>query len=103
MRLFGVDLNPKSEPKIIHRLVVIKEPFLSEAEIDKALAGNAGTQWYKALVQMIDDDRRDNLLQASRAASAGNTYAMAGALNVYEAFTGLLLELDKKVSATSSE
>lgn|GEM_PF-5146855 len=77
------------------RVIVLERERLDEKEIEEALIGNSGAPWYKAVVSKIEQTREDNILQASRAASAGNTLAMAGGLNAYEALTGLLNELDE--------
>lgn len=82
------------------RVIVLERGRLTDEEIQKALAGNAGALWYQALVSKIESLREDNLMEASRSASAGNELAMAGGLNTYEALTGLLAELDQCVNAT---
>lgn len=69
---------------------------LSDDQIKEAFAGQSKTFWYRALVQELNDLREQNALNASQAASTGNTLAMAGGLNVYEAFTALIAELAKK-------
>jgi len=74
-------------------VIVLEGGRLNEADIAKALAGNAGALWYKAIVSKIEELREDQLLEASRSASAGNELAMAGGLNAYEALSGLLGEL----------
>ena len=76
------------------RVIVLDRERLDDKAIEEALAGNSGAIWYKAIVSKIDRTREDNILQASIAASSGNTLAMAGGLNAYEALTGLLNELD---------
>jgi len=79
-------------------VIVLGQPRLTQEEIEKALKGCAGAPWYNAIVSKIEAMREDNLLQASRSASEGNTHAMAGGLNVYEALSGLLEELDQYAS-----
>ena len=87
-------IGPPTRPRVI----VLERGRLSEEEIAKAFSGNAGALWYKALVSKIESMREDNLMEGSRSASAGNEMAVAGAMNVYEAFTALLEELDKYVN-----
>ena len=82
------------------RVIVLERGRLTEEEIANALSGNAGALWYQAIVSKIDSSREENLLESSRAASAGNTLAMAGGLNAYEALTGLLYALDEYVNKT---
>jgi hypothetical protein len=77
------------------RVIVLERARLTEDEISKALEGNSGSQWYKAIVSKIETLRESNILAASLAASANNTLGMAGALNAYEALSGLLDELDQ--------
>ena len=78
-------------------VIVLERGRLEEAEIAAALHGNEGALWYQAIVSKIEQLRESNLLEASRAASAGNEMAMAGGLNTYEALSGLLFELDAMV------
>jgi len=80
-------------------VIVLEGGRLNEADIAKTLAGNAGALWYKAIVSKIEELREDQLLEASRSASAGNELAMAGGLNAYEALSGLLGELNGYVNA----
>ena len=89
-------LRSADEPK--PRVIVLERGRLSEDEIAQAFQGNHGALWYQALVSKIEGMREQNLLEASRAASAGNELAMAGGLNVYEAFSALLDELDGYVN-----
>lgn len=76
---------------------------MAEDKIASALAGNSGAPWYQALVAKIEALREANLLSASAAASQGNTHAMAGGLNVYEAFSALLAQLDAYVNKSKSD
>ena len=85
------DFLARTPPKV--RIIVLERARLSEEEIAKALEGNSGALWYKAVVSKIETLRESNLLEASRAASGNNTLGMAGALNAYEALSGLLDEL----------
>lgn len=86
----------KREPET--RVIVVNRPLMDAKQIESAFAGNAAAPWYLALVQMITEIQRDNVLEASRSASANNTLAMAGAVNVYEALNALLNDLDKAVN-----
>lgn len=85
-------LNPEPQKPVV---IVLESGRLNEADIQKALSGNGGAQWYKAIVSLIESLREEQLLEASRSASAGNELAMAGGLNAYEALSGLLFTLDK--------
>jgi len=94
---------PPQMPSLIPQkpvVIVLEKGRLNEAEIAEALQGNLGALWYQAIVSKIEQVREDNLLEASRAASAGNAMAMAGGLNAYEAFTALLNDLDGYVRKT---
>ena len=82
------------------RVIVLERGRLSEDEIRKAFAGNAGALWYQALVSKLESVRDDNLMEASRSASADNHLGMAGGLNVYEALSGILMELDQYANST---
>jgi len=82
------------------RVIVLDAPRLTEDQIAKALQGSKGALWYQAIVSKIESLREENLIGASRSASAGNQLAMAGAVNTYEALTGLLNELDGYVNRT---
>ena len=93
----------RREPAVPTRVIVLERGRLSEEEIAKALAGNAGAGWYKAIVSKIEGMREDNLLEGSRSATAGNRMAVAGAMNVYEALTALLAELDGYATRVSED
>ena len=88
------------EDRLRPRVILLEHPLLTEDEIAKALSGNSSSLLYRAIVSKIQSTREENLLEASRAASAGNTLAMAGGLNAYEALTGLLYALDEYVNKT---
>ena len=94
-------LRSPDAPKPV--VIVLERGRLSEDEIAKALQGNHGALWYQAIVSKIDSVREQNILEASRAASAGNELAMAGAVNVYETLSGLLQELDQYVNAIGED
>ena len=80
------------------RVIVLDKGLMDEKQIAETLAGSSGALWYRAVVSKIEGVREENLMEASRAASTGNTLAMAGGLNAYEALTGLLSELDDYVN-----
>ena len=81
-------------------VIVLGRDRLTEDEIEKALIGNSGAEWYKAIVSKIDQMRDDNMMEASRNASANNPLAMAGAVNAYETLTALLQTLDMYATKT---
>lgn len=97
----GYDRPLPSTPK--PTVIVLERERLDYPEIRAALEGNAGALWYKAIVSKIEQLRESNLLEASRAASAGNAMAMAGGLNTYEALSGLLYELADMVAVKKDE
>lgn len=98
-KYFVGDRLPPPQPESDKpRVIVLERGRMTEDEIKKAFAGNAGALWYQALVSKIESLREDNLMEASRSASADNHLGMGGGLNVYEALSGLLAELDQYVN-----
>jgi hypothetical protein len=91
------------DPQIINRVIVLRGPEMSDDMIDKALAGNAGSSLYRAIVQLIVDSREHSLNYAYSGVPAEKPLVMAGGLKVHEVLSELLIILDKKVNATSSE
>lgn len=70
---------------------------LSEREIDDAFKGNETAQWWRALVQIIDDSRGDYLMAAAQNAPVNNPLGMALEIGAHQALSNLLTVLEAKV------
>lgn len=90
-KLFTVDT-------VYHMIVLRGEP-LTEQEIDAAFRGNANNQWYKALIQIINEYRMDYADKAAQHAVTNNPLGMARENGAYEALSNLLTVLDQKESS----
>jgi len=79
-----------TKPEQSPRVIVMRGEPLTENEIKAAFRGNENTQWYKALVQVISEDRHNEALNAAAAAKSNNEMATASATGAYESLSGLL-------------
>lgn len=86
----------KSEPA---RVIVLSGNPLTEAEIVAAFKGNQNTQWYKAIVQIVSEDRHNEAFNCAAYAEANNALAMASAFGAYKNASGLLNTLATYVEA----
>jgi hypothetical protein len=85
-----------SEPPTAKVIVRQTEP-LTDDEITQAFHGNEGAQWWKALVQVLDDTRADYALGAANAAARNNALDMARLNGAAQAMVELLADLEKRV------
>lgn len=85
------------------RVIVVKELRMEQKMIEKALAGNAGTPWYQAILSLIEKYRDAAIDNGAAGVKTDNVSAMSGALSVHTALTELLYELDSYVSASGPE
>jgi hypothetical protein len=85
-----------SEPLTAKVMIRASEP-LDDVAITRAFHGNEGTQWWKALVQLIDDTRADYALGAANRAADNNALDMARLNGAAQAMVELLADLEKRV------
>lgn len=87
------------EMKTYTRVIVVKTEPLTDEEITSAFHGNENAQWYRALVQLINDLRLEFPLAAAQRAEGNNAIAMARDLGAYEALSNLLIVLERRVKS----
>lgn len=80
------------------RVIVLRADPLTEDQITRALQVSEQTEWWRALVQLIDQTRAEFAGSAPTCAGNNNALAMARDVGAHEALTGLLLELEKRRS-----
>jgi len=86
-------LKPE-EPTYPAVIVQNYEP-LSEKEIELAFQGCETTQWYRALVQIMEATRQDYIERASGGADRNNPLGMARDVGGQEALSALMLKLSE--------
>jgi hypothetical protein len=89
-------MKPWSQVQTAKIIIRNTEP-LDDAAITRAFHGNEGTQWWKALVQVIDDTRADYALGAANRAADNNALDMARLNGAAQAMVELLADLEKRV------
>ena len=84
-------------PEIVNTVIIRNWEPLTENEIDQAFKGSENTQWWKSIVQLIDDARADYISAAAQNAATNNPLGMAREIGAHEALSNLLTVLEKKV------
>jgi hypothetical protein len=84
------------------KIVVVRgERRLTEDQIGEAFGGNVGALWYRALVQVIEEEMENSVMASAAAAEQNNPLRMATELGGYAALNGLLAELNRRVQSSS--
>ena len=84
------------------RVVVFRaERRLTDDQMAEAFAGNSGTLWYRALVQLIGDETENAIMAVAAASEQGNAMRIATESGGYAALNGLLGELARRTQASS--
>lgn len=78
-------------------IVVRSERRLTEEQLDEAFGGNENTLWYKALVQIIEEEMENAVIASAAAAEQNNPLRMATELGGYATLNGLLADLVRRV------
>jgi hypothetical protein len=86
-------VKPFFKASELTNVIVVRGEPLTENEIKAAFRGNENAQWYKALVQIIHEDRHNEAINAGAAGMANNPLAMATANGAYQSLSGLLKTL----------
>ena len=89
-------MKPWTQPPTTIVIVRQTEP-LDDAAITRAFKGNQGAQWWKALVQLIDDTHAEYALGAANRAAGNNALDMARLNGAAQAMVELLADLEKRV------
>jgi hypothetical protein len=89
-------MKPWSQPPTT-KIIIRKTEPLSDVEITKAFHGNEGAQWWKGLVQVIEDTRADYALGAANRAADNNALDMARLNGAAQAMIELLADLENRV------
>ncbi len=89
-------LTRAKDPREI--IIVTRTEPLSDDDITRAFHGNATTEWWKALMQLIEQYRSEYPASAATCAGVNNALGMARDVGAHEALTGLMLELQRRVS-----
>jgi hypothetical protein len=76
-------------------VIVQNHPPLSEKEIELAFKGSETTQWYRALMQVMETTRQDYIERASGGADRNNPLGMARDLGAGESLSALMLKLSE--------
>ena len=84
-------------PENVARVIVRSWEPLTENEIEAAFRGNETTQWWRALIQILQDSRDEYVAAASQQAAYNNPLGMAREIGAHEALSNLLTVLEKKV------
>jgi hypothetical protein len=79
------------------KVIILKSEPLTAAEITSAFKGNEGTQWWKALSQVINEWREENADSAASFAKDNNALAMAHDNGAHSVLTRLLSYLSSEV------
>ena len=77
-------------------IIVTQTEPLNDNQITAALKVSPQTEWWKALMQLIDQTRSEFAGSAPTCAGQNNALAMARDVGAHEALTGLMLELEKR-------
>jgi len=80
------------------KIIVTRTEPMSDDQITRALQVSEQTEWWRALVQLLDQFRTEYPASAATCAGANNPLAMALDVGAHEALTGLLIELEKRRS-----
>jgi hypothetical protein len=86
-------------PKEVTKVIVRTWTPLTEQEIEEAFKGNETTQWWRALVQILDESMNDYVSAAAQQAGLHNELAMAREIGAHEALSNLLTVLEKKTES----
>jgi hypothetical protein len=78
------------------RIIVQRGEPMTDAEITKALRVSDQTEWYRALIQLIDQCRGEYPLAAATRAGENNALGMAREMGAYEALTQLLMQIEHR-------
>jgi hypothetical protein len=76
-------------------VIVQNHPPLNEKEIELAFKGCETTQWYRALIQIMEATRQDYVERASGGADRNNPIGMARDLGASESLSALMLKLSE--------
>ncbi len=79
--------------KTYTRIVVMRGDPLTDNEIAAALKVSKQTEWWRALVQLIDASRQDYIERTSGSADRNNPLGLARDVGAQEALTALLIKL----------
>ena len=86
-------------PEKLKTIIVQKWEPLTENEIDAAFSGCETTQWWRALVQILEDSRTEYVSAATECSVANNQMLMSRWLGAHEACGDLLIVLKKKAES----
>ena len=78
------------------KVIVARWDPLSEDQITRALSVSEQTEWWRALVQLIEQYRNEYPSSADACAGINNALGMARDVGAHQALTGLLIELDRR-------
>ena len=78
------------------RIIVTRTEPMSDDQITRALQVSEQTEWWRALVQLIDQFRAEYPESAAACAGSNNPLAMARDVGAHEALTQLLLQIEKR-------
>jgi hypothetical protein len=78
------------------RIIVQRGEPMTDAEITQALRVSDQTEWYRALIQLIDQCRGEYQRAAYSGATINNPLSQASDIGAHEALTGLMLELENR-------
>ncbi len=80
------------------QLIVRRGDDLSEAQIDQILSVSETTPWFRAVIQLVDNMRQEQIRLIASWADTNNALAMAREAGAAEALSGLLVELEDRRS-----
>jgi hypothetical protein len=83
-------MKPFFKATELTNVIVVRGEPLTENEIKAAFRGLVNAQWYKALVQIVNEDRHNEAMNAASSGMANNALAMATAAGAYQSLSGLL-------------
>jgi hypothetical protein len=82
--------------KTYTQIIVYTSTPLDDAQVSQAFKVSDQTQWWRALVQLIESYRSEFAAAAPQRAGENNALGLARDMGAYEALTSLLLELERR-------
>lgn len=83
------------------RVIVQRGERMTENEVNQALRVSEQIQWWRALLQLIDDLRTEYYAASYQRPEVNNALGMAKDIGAHEALSGLMIELEKRRSSES--
>ena len=81
-------------------LVIVQRGLpLSENETTQAFKGSENTQWYRALIQLIETYRVVSIANSASACGQNNALAVAAATGAHEVLGELLADLHQRAES----